>query len=158
MDELVTLGVLGEGAFGRVTMVTWTPKAEQGQQSRTKVMALKQMSKRSVVESGQLEQVLRERVLAQRVSGHPFLLELYNAYQDNDAIYMLTNLFQGGELFSLLHSEEGDAELEPHMARFYVSNILLAIEYMHEKGLVYRYSSVLVIVLARLFHSHASRT
>jgi serine/threonine protein kinase len=53
-------------------------------------------------------------------------------------IPLLTNLFQGGELFSLLHSEEGDAELEPSMARFYVSNILLAIEYIHSHSLVYR--------------------
>ena len=59
-------------------------------------------------------------------------------YQDNDAIYLLTNLYQGGELFSLLHSDEGDAELEPEIARFYVANVLLALEFVHDRGLVYR--------------------
>jgi hypothetical protein len=118
VEDLEVLGVLGEGAFGRVTMVRYVLQRSGGGGDgsggggdgsggggdgsegggdgvREKVMALKQMSKKSVLESGQLEQVLREKVLAQRISGHPFLLELYNTFQDDDAIYMLTNLFQG---------------------------------------------------------------
>jgi len=45
------------------------------------------------------------------------------------------DLCAGGELFYLLHKR---GKLPEHVAKFYFSEILLGIEYLHSKGIVYR--------------------
>ena len=45
------------------------------------------------------------------------------------------DLCAGGELFYLLHQK---GRLEESVAKFYFAEILLGIEYLHSKGIVYR--------------------
>ena len=38
---------------------------------------------------------------------HPFILKLFTTFKDRDCLYMLLELVQGGELFTLLHIRGG---------------------------------------------------
>lgn len=57
------------------------------------------------------------------------------AFQDNTNLYMLLEYVVGGELFSHLRRA---GRFTNDMTRFYASEIVLAIEYLHSKNIVYR--------------------
>jgi serine/threonine protein kinase len=147
LEDLEELGMLGEGFFGRVSMVrikaevlaVRSPNVKEGE-----VCALKKMSKKQVVESGQLQQILREKQASAAISGvdddgnNPFVAQMYATYVDTDSIYMLLNMLQGGEFFSLLHPEDGDVELDPATAKFYVANVFLGLSHIHNCGYIFR--------------------
>ena len=48
---------------------------------------------------------------------------------------MLFSYIPGGELFTLLRKSE---RLRPSVAKFYASEIVLCLEYLHSKNIVYR--------------------
>lgn len=96
-------------------------------------MAFKVQAKYQILESGKAERMIAERnILASLKS--PFLLELYNSFQDESRIYMITSILQGGEIESLI-PEEGMPESS---AKFYAAGILEGLAYMHRRHLIHR--------------------
>ncbi|XP_035229685.1 ribosomal protein S6 kinase beta-2-like [Stegodyphus dumicola] len=69
------------------------------------------------------------------VTDHPFIVELHYAFQTQQKLYLILEFLNGGELFSLLEKE--NILLENH-ACFYLSEILLALGYLHKEGIIYR--------------------
>ena len=59
----------------------------------------------------------------------------YFTRQDNRNIYMLLDYVCGGELFSHLRRA---GRFDNNMTRFYAAEIVLAIEYLHERNVIYR--------------------
>ncbi len=59
---------------------------------------------------------------------HPFLLRLEATFRDTEKLYMVTELIQGGELFSLLSREN---RIKPRPAQFYAACVVAAMEHLH---------------------------
>ena len=57
------------------------------------------------------------------------------SFQDKDHLYMLMDYFSGGELIRLIRKQVfmGDDDI-----RFYISEILLAVDSLHRKNIIYR--------------------
>ncbi|KAL7686618.1 putative cGMP-dependent kinase, protein kinase-like domain superfamily, rmlC-like jelly roll [Plasmopara halstedii] len=130
LDELQVLCTLGSGTFGRVKLVQ--------HKSTGTTYALKVLNKASVVAYKQQRNALSEKLVMAQCD-HPFLLKLYTTYKDAARLYLLIEFVQGGELFTYLHSTPSSSGrlLNDH-ARFYASHVLLALEYLHERCIVYR--------------------
>lgn len=127
MRDLDIMRTLGTGTFGRVKLVHH-PKLK-------KAFALKQLQKAAVVAYRQQQNVMSEKNIMQ-MADHPFILRLHKTYQDRDCLYMLLEFVQGGELFSLLHIRGG--KLADKDARFYAACVQDALEYLHDRDIVYR--------------------
>jgi protein kinase X len=56
-------------------------------------------------------------------------------FQDERNLYILLEFVQGGELFSHLRRA---IRFTADVARFYAANILLALEYLHARDVIYR--------------------
>ncbi|GAB9464255.1 hypothetical protein Gpo141_00001692 [Globisporangium polare] len=70
---------------------------------------------------------------------HPFILKLHQTYKDKNNLYLLIEFVQGGELFTYLHcSPNSPGRLPNDHARFLASHVLMAIEYLHDRSIVYR--------------------
>jgi serine/threonine protein kinase len=82
----------------------------------------------------QVEHVLSERRLLEACS-HPFLIHLHANFQTPTTLHLLLSYIPGGELFS--HLRRARRFVLP-TAQFYASEIVLALEYLHNKGIVYR--------------------
>ena len=65
----------------------------------------------------------------------PFIVKLHQTYQDTKYLYMLMEPCLGGELWTLLRRNK---RFSDEAAVFYVSCVILALEYLHERGIVYR--------------------
>merc|ERR1711935_972065 len=99
LKDLVKFRILGVGTFGKVWLVS---------HKRTgKPYALKMLSKREIIGHHQVEGVLREKNIMASID-HPFVVNLICTFQDDRSLYMLIELVQGGELFSVIHTETRD--------------------------------------------------
>ena len=66
---------------------------------------------------------------------HPFLPELVASFSDDETLYLLLELIQGGDLFSMLRSAR---RFEEPVAAFYSGAVVLIFEYLHDRKIVYR--------------------
>lgn len=126
LSEFKVIGTLGKGSFGHVQLVR--------HYLTNTTYALKTVSKMSVVRLGQQEHMVNER-RAMMALQHPFLIRLYATFQDKNCIYLLLEVSLGGELFSLLRSR---TLFDEPTARFYAAGVVVAFEYMHARGFIYR--------------------
>ncbi len=128
LKDLETIGALGSGTFGRVYLV---------QHKDTKnVYALKTMFKSEIVAQKQQMNVINEKNVMLQCS-HPFILKLYQTFKDPRKLYMLLEFIQGGELFSVIHTNTSDG-VPDAQAKFYATGVILAIAHLHNKEIAYR--------------------
>ena len=126
LEDFKHLKVLGQGSFGKVVLVK--------NETNNKLYAMKILDKKYIVQKKQVNHTQTERVLLEKLK-HPFIVRLNYAFQDSKRLYFLTEFLQGGELFFHLRRNSGYKE---KAVRFYMSQILLALEYMHNNNYIYR--------------------
>merc|ERR1711988_1203367 len=88
----------------------------------------------NVIKRNQVEHTKTERNVLEAVS-HPFIVTLHYAFQTPKKLYFVLEYCPGGELFFHL-SRAG--RFSEGRCRFYASEILLAIEYLHRLNIIYR--------------------
>lgn len=71
------------------------------------------------------------------VTHSPFIIQLVTTYKDDQFVYMLMSLVQGGELYGLMHTSRRDG-LPENRAQFYAAGVAEGLSYMHRRGYVYR--------------------
>lgn len=126
--DLVKYRILGVGTFGKVWLVTHKRSG--------KPYALKQLSKREIIGHHQVEGVIREKNIMASLN-HPFVVNLVATFQDERNLYMLIELVQGGELFSVIHTETRDG-IPNGNSRFYAACILESLAHLHQRCICYR--------------------
>lgn len=125
--DLTRVATLGSGTFGRVYLV---------QDKSKNVYALKSMIKSEIVAQKQTLNVVNEKNVMLQCN-HPFILKLYATFKDPVKLHMLLEFIQGGELFSILHTDKGDGVPDGD-AKFYGAGVMLAIAHLHSKNIAYR--------------------
>lgn len=98
--------------------------------------ALKTISKRQLIQANQVKGVLREKQIMASIE-HPFILPLVGSFQDDDNLYLLLPLIQGGELFNVVHTDKRDG-ISNDASIFYGACILEALGHLHARNIVYR--------------------
>jgi serine/threonine protein kinase/CRP-like cAMP-binding protein len=130
MEDLEILRTLGSGTFGRVKLVRHKKSGMP--------FAMKILSKKQILLNKQQQNVMNEKNLLSKCD-HPFLLKLYQTFKDSKKLYLLVEFVQGGELFQYLHCQPNSiGKITEQHAKFYFSHVLLALEYLHEKNIIYR--------------------
>jgi CRP-like cAMP-binding protein len=124
--------ILGAGTFGQV----WLVSVKNPSGGDRTAYALKIQSKHDLVDSDMAKGVVQEKNIMSELD-HPFIIKLVNTYQDKQRVYMLVQLVQGGELYSVLHGPRKDGVPESQ-AKFYGATILAGLSYMHRRNIIYR--------------------
>ncbi|PSN67144.1 hypothetical protein BS50DRAFT_383594 [Corynespora cassiicola Philippines] len=128
-EDFQPLACLGKGSYGTVLLVK--------QRSTGRLFAQKQFKKASItVHKKLIEQTKTERAILESVNRHPFIVNLYYAFQDHEKLYLILEYAQGGELFHHLATERMFSE---DVAAFYMAEMVLALDHLHRNvGVVYR--------------------
>ena len=124
IDDFSLLGVLGKGTYGKILLVRKNDTEE--------VLALKTVKKQRLSRRSQIERVTTERTILEEVN-HPFIIKLKYAFQSNEKLYLVIEYCPGGELINYL-----SRRMEEPKVKFYAGCIVLAIEYLHSKNIIYR--------------------
>ncbi|XP_020028534.1 myotonin-protein kinase isoform X3 [Castor canadensis] len=126
-DDFEILKVIGRGAFSEVAVV----KMKQTGQ----VYAMKIMNKWDMLKRGEVSCFREERDVL--VNGdRRWITQLHFAFQDENYLYLVMEYYVGGDLLTLL-SKFGE-RIPAEMARFYLAEIVMAIDSVHRLGYVHR--------------------
>ena len=117
---------IGYGSFGKVVRCRHIPSGA--------IYAAKIINKEKTVQKGQVSHVLNERNILLRCS-NPFLVRLFATFQNSTDVYFLMEYVQGGELFHLIRRV---GRLSNDISRFYIAEIVLALEYLHRENIAHR--------------------
>ncbi|OMJ21992.1 cAMP-dependent protein kinase catalytic subunit PRKX [Smittium culicis] len=126
LDDFAVIKTLGTGTFGRVYLC-------KERKSNT-FHAIKVLKKAQVVKLKQVEHISNEKNILSFIK-HSFIVNLKCSFQDIRNLYMVMEFVPGGELFSHLRRA---GRFPTDVARFYASEIVLAIEYLHKHNIIYR--------------------
>eukprot|EP00294_Goniomonas_avonlea_P007868 CAMPEP_0114545378 /NCGR_PEP_ID=MMETSP0114-20121206/3367_1 /TAXON_ID=31324 /ORGANISM="Goniomonas sp, Strain m" /LENGTH=732 /DNA_ID=CAMNT_0001729799 /DNA_START=83 /DNA_END=2280 /DNA_ORIENTATION=+ len=97
---------------------------------------MKVMSKADIIARNKVQRSLTEQEILQ-VADHPCIVKMYYSFQTAHYIYFVLDYCAGGEFFWILHNRPGNI-LPEEWVRFYGAEVLLALEYLHSLGYVYR--------------------
>ncbi|ORX49533.1 Pkinase-domain-containing protein [Hesseltinella vesiculosa] len=127
LEDFETLKLLGRGAYGKVMLCRHVASQQ--------LYAMKVLKKASLmVHSKNAEHTKAERQILEEMR-HAFIVQLMYAFQTNDRLYLILEYAPGGELFTHMATEHMFSE---DVARFYLAELILALEHIHSLGIVYR--------------------
>lgn len=95
---------------------------------------MKVLSKQKLVGNNYIKYALTERNVLSH-SQHPFIVQLNYAFQSKNHLYMILEYCPGGDLGKLLMKK---GKLTEEVARIYIAEVLLAIQYLHKKEIIFR--------------------
>ncbi|KJA24514.1 hypothetical protein HYPSUDRAFT_122251, partial [Hypholoma sublateritium FD-334 SS-4] len=121
------LKLIGRGTFGKVFQVR--------KRDTKRIYAMKVLSKKEIVAKKEVAHTIGERKILQRSLESPFLVGLKFSFQTDTDLYLVTDFKSGGELFWHLQRETRFSE---ERARFYIAELILALEHLHKYNIVYR--------------------
>ncbi|OIW03020.1 hypothetical protein TanjilG_13657 [Lupinus angustifolius] len=98
--------------------------------------AMKVMNKTELASRKKLVRAQTEREILQSLD-HPFLPTLYTYFETDTFSCLVMEVCPGGDLHALRQRQPGK-HFSEHAARFYVAEVLLALEYLHMLGIIYR--------------------
>ncbi|KAK4269950.1 hypothetical protein QN277_023042 [Acacia crassicarpa] len=98
--------------------------------------AMKVMDKASLAARKKLTRAQTEREILQLLD-HPFLPTLYTHFETDRFSCLVMEYCPGGDLHTLRQRQPGK-HFSEYAARFYAAEVLLALEYLHMLGVVYR--------------------
>ena len=126
LNDFKILKTLGKGAFGKVLLVH--------NEELNKYFAMKILKKDFIKKNKQIAHTKVERKILEKID-YPFIAQLFYAFQNKEKLYMITEYMPGGEMFYHLHKEQYFKESK---AKFYICEIILAIEHLHKNNIIYR--------------------
>mmetsp|Transcript_7773 Transcript_7773/g.8564 ORF Transcript_7773/g.8564 Transcript_7773/m.8564 type:complete len:610 (+) Transcript_7773:194-2023(+) len=118
--------VLGTGTFGKAQLC----KHKQTHQ----YYCMKILLKKTIYHFKQIEHVQNEKSILSTIA-HPGVVRLFSTYNDQDSVYMLLEYVPGGEMFMYIRQY---GRLQESWVRHYVAELVLILEYMHSKDIIYR--------------------
>lgn len=121
MDKLK---VIGRGDFSHVNLVM---------QSGC-FAAMKVYQKAKLDRPTKLKQIKNELNIHMQIK-YPFIIQMFLSMEDSHYIYYILEYAPGGDLYSLLRRHR---RLNDESARFYASQIILAIEHLHGERIIFR--------------------
>jgi len=126
IEDFELLKPISKGAFGHVYLVR--------RKGTDKLFAMKAMRKTDVLHKNMIEQVVAERD-ALAVTKSPFVVQLFYSFQSKSNIFLVMEYLIGGDCKSLLHNL---GYFDEELARIYIAEVTLALEYIHKHGIVHR--------------------
>ena len=126
LEDLEYYLELGVGAFGNVCLV---------KSSKNKFFyAIKQLSCKQILNNNSMSNIDLEKSILLKID-HPFIVKLVKTLKDKDYVFFLMDYIKGKELFDVLRDI---GMLNKFQAQFYSASIMLAVQYLHERKIVYR--------------------
>nr|XP_005160806.1 serine/threonine-protein kinase MRCK alpha isoform X4 [Danio rerio] len=126
-EDFEILKVIGRGAFGEVAVVKV--------KNTDKVFAMKILNKWEMLKRAETACFREERDVL--VNGDcQWITTLHYAFQDENNLYLVMDYYVGGDLLTLLSKFED--RLPEDMAKFYLAEMVLAIDSVHQLHYVHR--------------------
>ncbi|KAK9678577.1 hypothetical protein RND81_11G220500 [Saponaria officinalis] len=122
---------VGRGHFGYTRVAIGKKGEVRGQQVAVKIIPKSKMTTAIAIED-----VRREVKILKGLAGHSNLIKIYDAFEDNENVYIVMELCQGGELLDRILSRGGKYTEDD--AKAVLLQILNVVSFCHLQGVVHR--------------------
>ncbi|KAI9101590.1 hypothetical protein K1719_023834 [Acacia pycnantha] len=126
IDDFEIIKPISRGAFGRVFLAK---KRITGD-----LFAIKVLKKADMIRKNAVESILAERDILITVR-NPFVVRFFYSFTCSENLYLVMEYLNGGDLYSLLRNL---GCLDEEVARVYIAEVVLALEYLHSLRVVHR--------------------
>ncbi|XP_029119205.1 probable serine/threonine protein kinase IREH1 isoform X1 [Elaeis guineensis] len=126
IDDFEIIKPISRGAFGRVFL---SKKRTTGD-----LFAIKVLKKADMIRKNAVESILAERDILISVR-NPFVVRFFYSFTSRENLYLVMEYLNGGDLYSLLRNL---GCLDEEVARIYIAEVVLALEYLHSLRVVHR--------------------
>ncbi|KVH88375.1 AGC-kinase, C-terminal [Cynara cardunculus var. scolymus] len=137
IEDFEIIKPISRGAFGRVFLAR---KRATGDVFAIKLKelipekVLQVLKKADMIRKNAVESILAERDILISVR-NPFVVRFFYSFTCKENLYLVMEFLNGGDLFSLLRTL---GCLEEDMARVYIAELVLALEYLHSLNIIHR--------------------
>jgi protein-serine/threonine kinase len=128
-EDFQILKLIGKGTFGQVYQVR--------KKDTKRIYAMKVLQKKVIVQKKEVAHTVGERNILVRtaMADSPFIVGLKFSFQTPTDLYLVTDYMSGGELFWHLQKE---GRFDEKRAKFYIAELILALQHLHAHDIVYR--------------------
>ncbi|RDL42202.1 Protein kinase-like (PK-like) [Venustampulla echinocandica] len=128
-EDFQILKLIGKGTFGQVYQVR--------KRDTKRIYAMKVLQKKVIVQKKEVAHTVGERNILVRtaMADSPFIVGLKFSFQTPTDLYLVTDFMSGGELFWHLQKE---GRFDEKRAKFYIAELILALQHLHMHDIVYR--------------------
>ncbi|XP_063748730.1 protein kinase C zeta type isoform X3 [Eleginops maclovinus] len=127
LGDFDLIRVIGRGSYAKVLLV----RLKKNKQ----VYAMKVVKKELVHDDEDIDWVQTEKHVFEQASTNPFLVGLHSCFQTESRLFLVIEYVNGGDM--MFHMQRQRKLPEEH-ARFYAAEICIALNFLHEKGIIYR--------------------
>ncbi|XP_068589048.1 protein kinase C zeta type isoform X2 [Cebidichthys violaceus] len=127
LGDFDLIRVIGRGSYAKVLLV----RLKKNKQA----YAMKVVKKELVHDDEDIDWVQTEKHVFEQASTNPFLVGLHSCFQTESRLFLVIEYVKGGDL--MFHMQRQRKLPEEH-ARFYAAEICIALNFLHEKGIIYR--------------------
>ncbi|XP_056397533.1 microtubule-associated serine/threonine-protein kinase 4 isoform X4 [Hyla sarda] len=124
--DFETMKLISNGAYGAVYLVRHKETRQR--------FAMKKINKQNLVLRNQIQQAFVERDIL-TFAENPFVVSMYCSFETRRHLCMVMEYVEGGDCATLLKNM---GPLPVDMARMYFAETVLALEYLHNYGVVHR--------------------
>ncbi|CAK8577529.1 unnamed protein product [Lathyrus sativus] len=122
---------VGRGHFGYTCSAKFKKGEHKGQQ-----VAVKVIPKAKMTTAIAIEDVRREVKILRALNGHSNLVQFYDSFEDQENVYIVMELCEGGELLDMILSRGGKYSEDD--AKAVMVQILNVVAFCHLQGVVHR--------------------
>lgn len=118
---------ISKGAFGSVFLAKKKVTGDY--------YAIKVLKKADMIAKNQITNVKAERMILMKQAESPFVAKLYFTFQSKENLYLVMEYLNGGDCAALIKSL---GSLPEEWTRQYIAEVVLGLDYLHERGIVHR--------------------
>ncbi|NXE94478.1 PKN2 kinase, partial [Menura novaehollandiae] len=129
LEDFHCIAMLGRGHFGKVVLLAQY-------KATGKLYAIKALKKKDIIRRDEIESLNCEKRIFEVVnsSDHPFLVNMFACFQTPHHACFVMEYTPGGDLMMRIHEDV----FPEHTAQFYTACVVLGLQFLHEKKIVYR--------------------
>jgi serine/threonine-protein kinase RIM15 len=118
---------ISKGAFGSVYLAKKRATGDY--------FAIKALKKSDMIAKNQITNVKAERTILMDQASSPHVAKLFFSFQNKDYLYLVMEYLNGGDCAALVKALGG---LPEEWTRNYIAEVVLGLEYLHNRGIVHR--------------------